>query len=690
MDSSSASGSASSDTTAASLASGTSTSDSGDTDSSSPLRKRKKYACVFHKQYSKTFPWATDSKKGPTFAFCMRCNRDISLGQGGTKDLRRHEQTTLHSRSEKACVGAAPLQSYFGPIRETSVVEAEVKFGFFLGEHHLAFQLADHCTRLFRSMFPDSAIAKNFKCSRTKATAVLKVVAQDVWRHIAVALKESKYFSLQTDETTDISVTQQAAIMLRFFDNTLGRVRCVFFTLESVERATAELLFEAIDRHFQGSDVLSYEALVGLGTDGANVMMGLHNSVMSRLRSKQPGLIAMHCNCHIAALIANSACKVLPAEVEELTTDVWYYFQKSPKRKREFEQFQCFVDTKPHKLLKACQTRWLSLEACVNRLIEQYDALLSYFRSTEDRLAVVRRVKLVLEKPTTKAYLLFLSFALPIINNFNKCMQQQAPIVHVLNQELDGFVRRLMLRFIQADLVLASSSVAEVCTDDTTHYLPLSEVHVGQKTSQYFEEEEGMSTTDVNNVRKTIVTWWHAAAKAALKRLPLVHPLLINLQWLQPGLQQYSLACQVVAAADCLPQVVGVEDRPHLQEEFMHYCTSPLPLDVKALTEVDEFWHAVGNVQDLAGTGSRYPTLARLAKAILVIPHGNADTERVFSHLGLNKTKHRNSLGISTLNSLLTVQFNTPQKCHEFKPSADLIRRCKNVIAEVHKSTESE
>ena len=107
MDSSSASGSASLDTTAASLASGTSTSDSGDTDSSSPLRKRKKYACVFYKLYSKTFPWATNSNEGPTFAFCMRCNRDISLGQGGMKDLRRHEQTTLHSRSEKACVGAA-------------------------------------------------------------------------------------------------------------------------------------------------------------------------------------------------------------------------------------------------------------------------------------------------------------------------------------------------------------------------------------------------------------------------------------------------------------------------------------------------------------------------------------------------------------------------------------------------------
>ena len=47
-------------------------------------------------------------------------------------------------------------------------------------------------------------------------------------------------------------------------------------------------------------------------------------------------------------------------------------------------------------------------------------------------------------------------------------------------------------------------------------------------------------------------------------------------------------------------------------------------------------------------------TLVKLAKAILVIPHGNADTKRLFYQIGLNKTKHRNRLGISTLNSILT------------------------------------
>ena len=146
--------------------------------------------------------------------------------------------------------------------------------------------------------------------------------------------------------------------MLRCFNNSLGKVRCIFFALDKVEKADARHLFDSIDQHFQSSDV--YDHLVGLGTDGCNVMMGQRNSVMTHIRSKQSALVALHCNCHIAALVANHACAaVMPKELKELTTDVWYYFHKSAKRMREFAQF---VEVKSHKLLKACQTRWLSVK----------------------------------------------------------------------------------------------------------------------------------------------------------------------------------------------------------------------------------------------------------------------------------------------------------------------------------------
>ena len=88
-------------------------------------------------------------EKGIFFSFCMKFSRDINLGTGVSKE------TKLHKHSEKDGVGVLPLPSYFGSIREESVIHAEVLFAYFLGEHHLAFKLRDHCTKLFMLMFPE-------------------------------------------------------------------------------------------------------------------------------------------------------------------------------------------------------------------------------------------------------------------------------------------------------------------------------------------------------------------------------------------------------------------------------------------------------------------------------------------------------------------------------------------------------
>ena len=61
--------------------------------------------------------------------------------------------------------------------------------------------------------------------------------------------------------------------------------------------------------------------------------------------------------------------------------------------------------------------------------------------------------------------------------------------------------------------------------------------------------------------------------------------------------------------------------------------------------EVNDYLHAVSQVKDLSGSALRYPLLTKLAKGV-IFPRGNADTERLFSYLGLNKTKLRNSLSI--------------------------------------------
>lgn len=109
----------------------------------------------------------------------------------------------------------------------------------------------------------------------------------------------------------------------------------------------------------------------------------------------------------------------------------------------------------------------------------------------------------------------------------------------------------------------------------------------------------------------------------------------------------------------------------------MDYCTSQLPPTFNENVEVDQY---VGLLKDISGD-IKYPLLSKLAKAVLIVPHGNADIERMFSHLGLNKTKIRSCLGTETLTALLRLQFNVNEPCYSFKPTKQMIERCRNVIS---------
>jgi hypothetical protein len=52
----------------------------------------------------------------------------------------------------------------------------------------------------------------------------------------------------------------------------------------------------------------------------------------------------------------------------------------SPARQQKFKEFQEFFQTDIHKILNPAITRWLSLKACVDGILEQFEPLKAYFR----------------------------------------------------------------------------------------------------------------------------------------------------------------------------------------------------------------------------------------------------------------------------------------------------------------------
>lgn len=68
-----------------------------------------------------------------------------------------------------------------------------------------------------------------------------------------------------------------------------------------------------------------------------------------------------------------------------------------------------------------------------------------------------------------------------------------------------------------------------------------------------------------------------------------------------------------------------------------------------------KFWNEVLHFKDAQGQ-SRFEELATFAITLLILPHSNADVERVFSSMNLIKNKQRNRMSLKLLTAILRVR----------------------------------
>ena len=57
----------------------------------------------------------------------------------------------------------------------------------------------------------------------------------------------------------------------------------------------------------------------------------------------------------------------------------------------------------------------------------------------------------------------------------------------------------------------------------------------------------------------------------------------------------------------------------------------------------------------------------------MCIPHGNADTEKMISHLNAIKSSSQTRLSDATLKASLAVKLNNTISCYKFQPSHQMI-----------------
>lgn len=225
--------------------------------------------------------------------------------------------------------------------------------------------------------------------------------------------------------------------------------------------------------------------MIAFGSDGANVMRGSKNSVLTRLEKVQPHLYSIHCTCHQLHLCAQAACRCIPPEIEDFVRSVAYFFEKSAKRLASFKQCQTASNVPLHKLIKPSSTRWLSLQESISRVLEQWDALLQYFTQDKDARKVPRVQEWVelMTVNSTKAYLYFLNEALIIFTDLNRQYQTSSVLIHRLYDDQQELLNILILNSIKQSTLNQTDDFLTLDLDNEAIWIDCSDLVISSHAS---------------------------------------------------------------------------------------------------------------------------------------------------------------------------------------------------------------
>lgn len=151
-----------------------------------------------------------------------------------------------------------------------------------------------------------------------------------------------------------------------------------------------------------------------------------------------------------------AALKSSPLKVDELLVDMYYHFHHSVNRIVSLQEYAEFCSTEFKVILKHCETRWLSLRQAINRTLQMWEPLVSYFTSHDDveKPGKVKTIFKLLNNPTTKLWLLFLSNVLEVFDRFNKFFQSSSiATIHKLHGESERLLKKVLSLFVKSPVI---------------------------------------------------------------------------------------------------------------------------------------------------------------------------------------------------------------------------------------------
>lgn len=111
----------------------------------------------------------------------------------------------------------------------------------------------------------------------------------------------------------------------------------------------------------------------------------LNNRVFKQLQQDVPYLILVKCNCHSLQLAVSEASKhTIPRKLKFLIRETYDWFSKSSSKQNNYKTLYGTLNDgqEPSKIVQASQTRLLSVEVAVNRIVNLWLEHKTHFQLT--------------------------------------------------------------------------------------------------------------------------------------------------------------------------------------------------------------------------------------------------------------------------------------------------------------------
>ena len=253
-------------------------------------------------------------------------------------------------------------------------------------------------------------------------------------------------------------------------------------------------------------------------------------------------------------------------------------------------------------------------------------------------------------------------------SKFSLAFQTHASRIGTLQSDVLNLLKSFLSNFIDPSILRQSNDITAINYQDLNAELKDSELAIGTSTRMLLcgeLEDEVAGTVIEARFYRTVRTFYETAVCKIIDKFPFIFKKLLMLD---PRNRFMADTADVLDLANRFMSF-SQDDMDSLTMEYLDYrsCTDDeLPSFIpQSDAAIDHFWADIGDMKTVKDLETlRFEKLSLLAKALLVLPHSNADPERLFSMVRKIYTELRRQMDPSTLSSLLSVKVNNDNPCY--------------------------